>query len=59
HTGTGVHGCVSSPGQQGHAKFGYACSAAMDQLQDLESRAAAFGPEQQITVTGFELPEGF
>ena len=40
------------------AKYGYACSAAMDQLHDLESRAAAFAPEQQITVTAFELPQG-
>jgi uncharacterized repeat protein (TIGR04042 family) len=41
------------------AKFGYACSAAMDQLQELETRAAAYAPEQEITVTAFELPEGF
>ena|SRR5476651_343453 len=38
------------------AKFGYACSAAMDQLQELESRAAGYPPEQQVTVTAFELP---
>ena len=41
------------------AKYGYACSAAMDQLQAIESRAAVFTPEQQITVTAFELPDGF
>lgn len=40
------------------AKFGYACSAAMDQLAELESRAAGFTPAQSITVTEFELPEG-
>ncbi|MFL5304914.1 MAG: MSMEG_0570 family nitrogen starvation response protein [Polyangia bacterium] len=40
------------------AKYGYACSAAMDQLHELESRAAVFAPEQQITVTAFELPQG-
>lgn len=40
------------------AKYGYACSAAMDQLHDLESRAAAFAPEQQVMVTAFELPPG-
>lgn len=38
------------------AKYGYACSAAMDQLQELEARAAAYAPEQQITITAFELP---
>jgi uncharacterized repeat protein (TIGR04042 family) len=41
------------------AKYGYACSAAMDQLQEIESRAAGFAPDQQVTVTAFELPEGF
>jgi uncharacterized repeat protein (TIGR04042 family) len=41
------------------AKFGYACSAAMDQLQELEARAEGYRPEQQVTVTAFELPEGF
>lgn len=41
------------------AKFGYACSAAMDQLQELEARADAFAAAQEVTVTAFELPEGF
>jgi uncharacterized repeat protein (TIGR04042 family) len=41
------------------AKFGYACSAAMDQLKELEERAATVAPEQQITVTKFEVPDGF
>src|SRR5882672_833907 len=41
------------------AKFGYACSAAMDQLQELEWRAAAYATEQEVMVTAFELPEGF
>lgn len=41
------------------AKFGYACSAALDQLQELEERAASVPPDQQITVTKFELPDGF
>jgi len=41
------------------AKFGYACSAALDQLQELESRAVRYAPEQLVTVTAFELPEGF
>jgi len=40
------------------AKFGYACSAAMDQLQELEARAEGYRPEQHVTVTAFELPEG-
>ncbi len=40
------------------AKYGYACSAAMDQLREIEARAADFAPDAQVTVTSFELPEG-
>ena len=40
------------------AKYGYACSAALDQLQALETRASDFAPDQLLTVTAFELPEG-
>jgi uncharacterized repeat protein (TIGR04042 family) len=41
------------------AKYGYACSAAMDQLQEIEARAADFSADAEITVTSFELPQGF
>jgi uncharacterized repeat protein (TIGR04042 family) len=41
------------------AKYGFACSAAMDQLRELEERAGAYTPEQNVTVTAFELPDGF
>lgn len=41
------------------AKFGYACSAALDQLQELEDRATGVAPDQQITVTRFEVPDGY
>jgi len=41
------------------AQYGFACSAAMDQLRELEERAGAYTPEQNITVTAFELPDGF
>ena len=40
------------------AKYGYACSAAMDQLHEIEERAAGYLAEQEVTVTGFELPDG-
>jgi uncharacterized repeat protein (TIGR04042 family) len=40
------------------AKYGYACSAAMDQLSEIETRAADFPPEAQVTVTSFDLPDG-
>ena len=41
------------------AKYGFACSTALDQLRALEERADAYTPEQNVTVTGFELPDGF
>jgi uncharacterized repeat protein (TIGR04042 family) len=40
------------------AKYGYACSAAMDQLAELEARAAGYAPDQPVTVTAFDLPDG-
>ena len=38
------------------AKYGYACSAAMDQLALLEEKAAACGPDTAVAVVSFELP---
>ena len=40
------------------AKYGYACSAAMDQLREIEERAAGYAAQQEVTVTRFELPDG-
>lgn len=39
------------------AKFGFACSAAMDQLATLEERAATCDGTGPVTVVAFELPE--
>ena len=38
------------------AKYGFACSSAMDQLAELEARAQIFSaaPDAQIEVIGFE-----
>ena len=38
------------------AKYGFACSSAMDQLARIETAAAAFAhlPEARVTVDGFE-----
>jgi uncharacterized repeat protein (TIGR04042 family) len=38
------------------AKFGYACSAALDQLQELEARAGDCDSGGQVTVISFALP---
>lgn len=35
------------------AKYGFACSHAMDQLAEIEQLAARFSPDQSITVTRF------
>lgn len=37
-------------------KFGFYCSAAMDQLAELQAKAAAFGPEDPVGVTGLYPP---
>jgi uncharacterized repeat protein (TIGR04042 family) len=37
-------------------KYGFYCSAAMDQLADIEARANRFGPSAQVTVVAFEAP---
>jgi uncharacterized repeat protein (TIGR04042 family) len=37
------------------AKFGFACSAALDQLSALEERASGCDAAGQVTVLGFEL----
>ena len=36
------------------AKFGFACSMALDQLAQIEGIAARFGPEAEVEVTAFE-----
>ncbi|HVR62801.1 MAG TPA: MSMEG_0570 family nitrogen starvation response protein [Polyangia bacterium] len=41
------------------AKYGYACSAALDQLAKLEERAAGCDGGAPVTVLAFELPAGF
>jgi uncharacterized repeat protein (TIGR04042 family) len=40
------------------ARYGYACSSAMDQLARIEERATGGDPAAPITVIGFELPAG-
>jgi uncharacterized repeat protein (TIGR04042 family) len=40
------------------ARYGFSCSAALDQLALLEARAAGADPAGAVTVVGFELPAG-
>ncbi len=39
------------------AKYGYYCSAAMDQLANIEERAGNFSGTAKVTVVGFESKE--
>ena len=39
------------------AKYGYYCSAAMDQLANIEERAGNFSGTAVVTVVGFESKE--
>jgi uncharacterized repeat protein (TIGR04042 family) len=41
------------------AKYGFACSSAMDQLAVIEERSAGCLATELVTVTAFELPAGF
>ncbi len=41
------------------AKYGFACSAAMDQLAAIERRASAHAAGAEVLVVAFELPAGF
>jgi uncharacterized repeat protein (TIGR04042 family) len=38
------------------AKYGFACSAAMDQLASIEERSAGCSDSDLVTVTDFEMP---
>ena len=40
------------------AKYGFACSSAMDQLAIIEERGAGCSHDDLVQVTGFELPSG-
>ena len=38
------------------ARYGYACSGALDQLAEIEARAAGVDAAASVTVLAFELP---
>ena len=40
------------------AKFGFYCTAAEEQLAEIEARAAGSDPATPVTVLAFELPPG-
>ena len=40
------------------ARYGFSCSAAMDELRAIETRAERCDPGASVTVVAFELPHG-
>jgi uncharacterized repeat protein (TIGR04042 family) len=38
-------------------KYGFYCSAALDQLAAIEARANTFDPSAEVTVVAFEVPK--
>jgi uncharacterized repeat protein (TIGR04042 family) len=40
------------------AKYGFYCTAAMDQLQQIEENASRYAAASAVTIVRFELPEG-
>jgi uncharacterized repeat protein (TIGR04042 family) len=50
---------LTAASERVRARYGYACSSAMDQLQEIEARAAGFAASAHVTVTSFDLPEEF
>jgi len=50
---TKVREALNIASERVRAKYGFACSQAMDQLSEIEQLAARFGPEQPVTVTRF------
>jgi len=40
------------------AKFGFYCTAAMDQLAEIETRAGRYDAAASVTVVAFELSDG-
>jgi putative flavoprotein involved in K+ transport len=47
---------LSIASERVRAKFGRVCSAALDQLKEIESHASRVGADSSVTVLGFELP---
>jgi uncharacterized repeat protein (TIGR04042 family) len=47
---------LSLASERVRAKYGYACTGAMEQLAAIEERAAAVDPGAAVAVVGFELP---
>jgi uncharacterized repeat protein (TIGR04042 family) len=52
-----VHTALHIASERVRAKYGFACSMAMDQLAAIEATAAAFQPTSTVQVLAFDPPE--
>ena len=49
-----VREALHTASERVRAKFGFACSMALDQLAQIEALAEGFDPQSQVEVLGFE-----
>lgn len=52
-----VHTALHIASDRVRAKYGFACSMAMDQLASIETTAASFTPDSRVTVLAFDPEE--
>ena len=52
-----VHTALHIASDRVRAKYGYACSMALDQLAAIETTAAAFTPDSRVQVLAFDPEE--
>lgn len=51
---TGIRDALEIASERVRAKFGFACSMAMDQLAEIEAIAAHFDERSEVEMLGFE-----
>lgn len=49
-----IRDCMQIASERVRAKYGFACSAAADQLAQIEATATRFGPEARIELLPFD-----
>lgn len=52
-----VHTALHIASERVRAKYGFACSMALDQLAAIEATAGAFAPDSQVQVLAFDPEE--
>jgi len=52
-----VHTALHIASERVRAKYGYACSMALDQLSAIEAAASAYAPDSRVRVLAFDPEE--